>query len=416
MSKFYIDSHHGRKYYAYSYRNDEINYFPLTEEETKALLTSLDKNPIKQVNDTDKSIEIIFNNSLTLIIDNLKVFQIHHDHNDHYFQLLLNKLKAFIEKETINQYKKNLPQYYKPRINRTKQKRFPAKQLIAGALSFTIASSLIAGLINKEIEKENDNTLSTSISITLPEKTEVEENIVIEAENNLEADHVINLAFQDRTESNRVSEQMSKLDETKAYLGTYISEYATRYGLPYDLACAQITQERPNIENGVCINPCQITYEYFVGETMTVPIYDENGFTGNYDIFEITKEMLDSPEGNIRVGLAYLRTCVDKFDSLITGLFTYNQGESTLNIACEYYGLDIKDYLGEENGIKARDLINRYYENQNRTHGDSLYLEHVFSYLDLSDRGSTTLEYYLAGEKKTIEINNTLMYNNELKR
>ena len=39
-----------------------------------------------------------------------------------------------------------------------------------------------------------------------------------------------------------------------------------------------------------------------------------------------------------------------------------------------------------------------------------------FRYLDLSDRGSITLKYYVNGVEKTMEINNTLIYNNELSR
>ena len=159
-----------------------------------------------------------------------------------------------------------------------------------------------------------------------------------------------------------------------------------------------------------------ITSELFIGRTLTVPIYNEQGFTGEYETFEVTKEMLDTPDGNIKTCLAYKRICVDKFNSLILGLFSYNQGEYALNIACNYYGLNKEDYYGDENAIKARDLINRYYEEQGKKHGDSTYLENVFSYLNLNERGSTYLEYYLGSEKKTVEIINTLVYNNELSR
>ena len=61
-------------------------------------------------------------------------------------------------------------------------------------------------------------------------------------------------------------------------------------------------------------------------------------------------------------------------------------------------------------------MINRYYEEKNKSHGDKNYLENVFSYLELSDRGSITLTYYVNGVEKTMEIHNTLEYNNELSR
>lgn len=414
MNKFYIDENRGRQYYAYKYQNNEINYITLNKEDIRVLLSSLSKSQISQIKDRDKSMEIIFNNGLTLIVDNLQVFQPHHDNYDNYFQLLLMKLKQFIEKETIKKYKKNLPINYTPKVNRKRKNNLPTKQIIAGAMSFVIGTSLISGLINKEIKKANEETISISTNYEMPKKElqkEIEQDLAV-----VIPDSIVALAFEDRTESNRVDDETSKLEETNQYFGSYIEKYSIRYGLPYDIVSAQITQERPNIENGVCENICQITYDYFVGQTMVVPIYNEQGFTGEYDTFLVTKEMLDTPEGNIRVGVAYLRTCVDRFNSLILGLFSYNQGESTLGIACNYYGLDKENYSGDENAIKARDLINRYYEEQNKSHGDANYLEHVFSYLELSDRGSKVLEYYLGSEKKAIEINNTLMYNNSLSR
>ena len=325
--------------------------------------------------------------------------------------ILLQKAREFVTKENIRNYKRTLPSNHIPKVNRVKKSKLPAKQIIAGALSLSMGMSLLAGLIKEEINKEEfvdgNPPISYTVATSIPQ---------LEKESNISVDTLMNLAFPNRTESNRVSENLSKLEETKQYFGDAISYYSQRYGIPYEIACAQITQERPNIENGVCINPCQITYEYFVGQNMTVPVYDENGFTGNYDTFLVTEEMLNSKEGNVKVGLAYTRYCIDKFDSLIMGLFAYNQGESVLGIACNHYGVNIEDYLGEENAIKARDMINRYYEEKNKSHGDKNYLENVFSYLELSDRGSITLTYYVNGVEKTMEIHNTLEYNNELSR
>lgn len=412
MNKFYINNDKGRKYYTYSFENGHIKLMPLNEKDTEVFLSHITSKPIEQIISKENYKEIIFGGNTSLIIEKLRDLYPKQDKYDKYFLILLKKAREFVTRENIRSYKKTLPPNHIPKVNRTKKSKLPAKQIIAGALSFSIGISLIAGLVNQEINKEKFVDLNPTISYTVPKTSP----IALEKKSNISIDTVINLAFPDRTESNRVSEELSKLEETREYFGDSISYYSERYGIPYDIACAQVTQERPNIKDGVCINPCQITYEYFIGETMTVPVYDESGFTGNYDTFEVTEEMLNSKDGNIKVGLAYTRYCIDKFDSLIMGLFAYNQGDSALRIACNHYGVDIEDYLGEENAIKARDIINRYYEDKEKTHGDAEYLENVFSYLDLSDRGSITLKYYVNGVEKTMEINNTLIYNNELSR
>lgn len=420
MNKIYIDYENGqRKYYAYKYANDKITYIPLNGLEIDRILESILYEPITSLVDDQNSKEIVFKNSISLIVDKLNALYPAKDKQDKYFAILLERIREYVTNINLSNYQKRLPAGYIPKVNRKPKNKFPTKRVISGALSFIVATSLIANLYNKEISK--DNIISNSniiVTEEMPKKEIQQEKSVKEA--SIDVAEIptctINLAFQDRTESNRVSTDMSKLDETNHYFGSYIEKYANLFGLPSDIASAQITQERPNIKNGTCENVCQITYEYFVGQTMTIPIYDASGFTGEYETFTVTKEMLDTPEGNIKVGIAFLRNCVDKFDSLILGLFIYNQGGATLSNACNYYGLDINDYLGDENAIKARDLINRYYEEKDKSHGDNEYLEHVFSYLKTSDRGSINLKYYMGSELRTLEINNTLEYNNELSR
>ena len=411
VNKFYINNDFGRKYYTYNFENNNIKLMPLNARDTEAFLSHISSKPIEQIIDKENYKEIIFGGNISVIVERLRDLYPNQDKYDKYFLILLQKAREFVARENIIIYKRTLPSNHIPKVNRVKKSKLPAKQIIAGALSLSIGMSLLAGLIKEEINKEEFVDVTPPISYTVA--TSIPQ---LEKESNISVDTIMNLAFPNRTESNRVSENLSKLEETKQYFGDAISYYSQRYGIPYEIACAQITQERPNIENGVCINPCQITYEYFVGQNMTVPVYDENGFTGNYDTFLVTEEMLNSKEGNVKVGLAYTRYCIDKFDSLIMGLFAYNQGESVLGIACDHYGVNIEDYLGEENAIKAREMINRYYEEKNKSHGDKNYVENVFSYLELSDRGSITLTYYVNGVEKTMEIHNTLEYNNELSR
>lgn len=413
MNKFYISNNGKRGYYTYSFEHGKIKLMPLNERDAEVFLSHISSKPIDQIISKENYKEIIFDGNTSVIVEKLRDLYPKQDKYDKYFLILLHKAREFVTRENIKNYKKTLPPNHIPKVNRVKKSTLPTKQIIAGALSFSMGISLIAGIASQEMNKESfvaDINPPVSYEMTNKLSTNLEKESIDPV------DITVNLAFPDRTLSNRVSETVSKLDETKEYFGDSISYYSERYGIPYEIACAQITQERPNIKDGVCINPCQITYEYFVGETMTAPVYDESGFTGDYDTFLVTEEMLNSHDGNIKVGLAYTRYCIDKFDSLIMGLFAYNQGESVLGITCNHYGVDIEDYLGEENAIKARDMINRYYEELGRAHGDKDYIENVFSYLELSDRGSIVLKYYVNGVEKTMEINNTLGYNNELSR
>ncbi len=224
------------------------------------------------------------------------------------------------------------------------------------------------------------------------------------------SDYAFAFEFRDSTDT-------GKLQATKDYLGYYIEYYAKRWGLPVNLIMAQISQERGGIENGTVHNPCQLTYIYFVGQTFTAPVYDENGFTGTYDTFTVTDESINTVEGNIMAGLAFLRKVIDNNQSLLTGLFLYNQGEPNLIFACQYFGVDINDYKGDQNSMKAVELIKRYTQTvYGSYYGDQNYLTNIFQYLELDENGEATLTYYLGDQEITIKINNTLVKDDNMVR
>ena len=440
MSKFYItydERKQKRSFYSYQTSTNNIFYIPLKEQEISVLLQDIDNNNIINIIEKNaNAIEIIFKNERKIVIDDIRIFE---KSGNYKVDTIINKLQRrivnYIEQKNIRDYQKNLPRGYKPKVNRNRNKN-RGKKLIVGGLSAVMIICLAANLANeiKKIEKTelddtiqqnyyseqkidnqkdiyaNITTIQTQVKDVLEQQYPDIQIESIEIEPEISKTASVSLELEDRT-------QTGKLQKTVDFCGEIIEYYSNRYGLPYREMCAQISQESPMIINGSCENVCQITYEMFIGKKMHVPVYDKNGFTGSYDNFTVTKEMLDTTEGNIMVGMAYNRYCIDKYQSLFTGLFSYNQGENALNNACNFYGLDVNNYLGDENSISARDLINKYYrEGLNKKHGDSKYLENVFSYLPMDDRGTNTIKYYLGNELITVDLTNTNVYNSELSR
>lgn len=218
----------------------------------------------------------------------------------------------------------------------------------------------------------------------------------------IESQYTFEVEFPDKTGN-------GKYAETERLYGADIKKYSTRFGIPYNVACAYISQERP--DNGDP-NVCQITGRI---KPFTVDIYDENGPTGETEVITIDDTAKTNASESIKAGLAYLRYGIDYNDSFTTGLFGYNQGPYSVNLACDYYGLDINDYKGEENSQKACELIINYFKDTTspgKVHGDPNYLYNVFGYLPLEDRGSATIECYVNKELRQIAISNQLYYNN----
>ncbi len=338
---------------------------------------------------------IIKYDGLDFIIHNDKAFDRLNDVSDKAFEVLKNKIYTFAKNNGIKQ---------KPDVSKLKPVKRDnnlgkLKVLVSGlgiSLMMLGTFGYMQSITNEVVNKDFENSYVHAIELQQP-------NFEFNFEDKIDVSKIVPVTL--NVESKIDSE---KLQETEEKYGNVIRFYANRYGIPYDVALAQITQERPNISFGNS-NICQIE-DSNIGLNFKVEVYDENGFTGQYDEFKVTREMIDTIEGNVMVGMAYDRKCIDRYGSLFTGLFSYNQGFSALNNACDFYNLNINDYLGDEKAMEACALVNKYYhEGLGREHGDSLYLEHVFSYYDFNNRGSD-ISYYVGGEVKTISVSNTNSY------
>lgn len=446
MSKFlltYVEEENKRALYAYmASSNKRIRYDIVKGEEALALLRSLSSKEIVRIQRKNNNAkELVFDTGHVLVIDDNRVFNHTGSIADNYIDGIREHIidyrrrkrqeKEIQEKKNLNNWKKTLPKGFVPKVNRNRSNNI-GRLIVVGGVVLGLALGTIVYLL-RDIPENKETRKIAYQAFMIPERKpyfedflrqKIYDKIDLSGINPSEAVTIeesstsdILLAFRNRSED-------GKLAETERYYGDIIQYYSNRYGLPYSLNCAQITQERPAIVNGVCENLCQIAKSH-LGEHFHVPVYDENGFTGTYDDFTVTEDMLNTPEGSIMFSIAYNRKNVDKYDNLGLGYFFYNHGPNSLKFACDYYGVDIEEYSKPQNVILARDLIVDYYrEIKPDGYGDPNYLENIFSYLRTEDRGSITLKFYIGNELKTITLTNQNLidksvsedYNNNLTR
>ena len=432
MSKFYINDNNGRKYYVYKYQNDEVKYFRLNSLDISKLLTSIVKDNISSIYDKDQYMEITFESGFSLIIDNLNIFALHQDNNDSYFQELLQKLKEFTEQKAIKKYKSSLPPNHIPKVNRTKKKSMPTKRIIAGALSFALSASLIAGSINKKSAKTDEqNSENISITQTLPSNEFItyspEPSSSLNKENIANNDSIkVSLAFKDETES-------GKLEQTKELCSPYLEHWIERYGLPRDLIYALVSQESGLLDCtvnslGSC-GPMQLQVSSFHNENnieyMKVAVYKDGKPTGEYDEFYVADERhLDDPrlegknylvmqnlEDNFQIGCAQVQRCIERYKNIFLAVDAYNKGLYAFTNCCDdstlnYYQEHFEDFS----------WTNIIPEHFGESYGDKDYIWHVLRYLDTSTRGEANIEYNYQGQLIVVDLTNTNVYNSELSR
>ncbi len=429
MPNFYFNFENNRRsFYAVTGNNMTI-HVALDNERLLIILDKLVSSNITSLSITDSKTEAIFDNTIKVTFNN-GIFKYVEDNYNEYLDKIQMKIKKYVEQSQLRKIKdKNL------KVNRTRNKEMK-KMFITSSLGISlflgtiitpkVMNKLVSNSIDEQVFDQpiesldvEDNKVKTDTMIINGESYEIEsldDNI---AEDNTAVFTKIQNNYKDylgvdpiniNLEYTPISDMWSRYKETDEHWGDIIRYYANRWGLSAELEIAQISRERPNFKNGQCDNICQLTKKYYDGQHFKVPVYDENGFTGTYDEFTSTLDSINTYEGNIMAGLASMRNYIDNY-GVIMGLFLYNQGPSSLKLACNYYGVDIQDYMGEENAIKARDLIVKYYKEQGKPHGDPSYLENVIAQLPQDERGGVNVSCYVGKEKVEIAINNTLEYN-----
>lgn len=425
MNKFYINEANGRQYYVYQYQNNEVKYLSLNKSDSFVLLQKIIDDNIRHVRDKDKYLEIIFESGFSLVIDNIKVFLPHKDNYDEHFYTLLNKVKDFIERKSISEYKKTLPPNYIPKVNRKRKRRLTSQRLIVGTISFALSVSLLASLFSKEMAKGAEKNLeefNTSISYNVPEEATSEVELITSEDDSIK----VELAFADEADN-------GKLDQTIELCASYLDPWIERYGLPKDLTYALVAQEYGLLDfsvnsSGAC-GPMQLQVNAFHNddaiEYIKVAVYEDGVFTGKYDEFYVADaNRLDDPrlegknylviqdvQDHFQIACAQLQRCIEKYQNIFIAVDAYNKGLYALSSICDEETLNY--YQNNFNDFSWIDLI---LESYGENYGDKDYLWHVLRYLDTDTRGQTTITYYYQGEEINVDLTNTTVYNSELSR
>ena len=430
MSKFYIHGNKGRQIYGYIYQDDRIVYTKLKQEEKDNLLKSIATEKLINVEETAKSLEITLRNNITIIIDDIHIFLPKESAEDHYFESLLSKIKSFIEAREIEKYSKALPPKYIPRVNRQKPKSLSKKMMITSVLSMSILATLIAGALNREINRTENTPLEPQATIELStdslQKIATTDHQLPEIMASVNPMIKVEIGFDDLTAS-------GKLEQTIELCAPYLDPWIERYGLPRDLTYALVCQEYGLLDctinsSGAC-GPMQLQVASFHNdnaiEFCQVPVYKDGELTGEYDEFYIADERkLDDPrligknylvmqnlDNNFQIGCAQFRRCIDKYKNIFIAVDAYNKGLYAMSSVCSEETL--AHYQENFSDFSWTDVIpNNYGEN----YGDKNYIWNVLRYLDTDNRGSTLIEYEYLGEKITVDLTNTNVYNNELSR
>lgn len=420
MRSYSFEYKRGHEFYKID-TNSKItpSYKKMSKSEINQVLTEITGSKITDFTETKDGMYITFDSGIYIAIKDSRVLVSNNDLYSKYFAEIKRKIVAYMnyEKEAKDFLTARAERGKSNLINRTFSKQIKSSQIIAGALSLTalLGAYYHAKNLTEEIEfldVETHPAIATSSFVTRDEDAILYDNDKMEYYFKNVPD---TLSYSSNYAFETTANHQKKLAATIDFCGDSIKKYSTRFGIPYNIGCAFISQERPSIDNGKCPNICRITYEDFVNTTLTVPLYNEQGPTGETETIYITEDLLNTTDGNIKVGLAYLRTCINMSDSLLTGLYSYNQGPNSLKYACEYYGVDINDYKGDINSEKACELICNYHaETKDRPWGDPDYLNNVFRYLEgAEDREEIDLMYLGNTGLVKVTINNSLKQNDK---
>ncbi len=393
------------------------SYKKMSKEEINQVLLEASTGNITNLVETKDAMYITFNNDFEIAIKESRVLAAKNSLYSKYFDEIKRKVLAYVE------YEKDMQEFFATRvekgktnlINREASKRIKGGQVLAASLS--LVSLLSLNYVYNKIKGNEIEFLDDGPSIATSDFVKRDESAILYDNDKMEyyfQKVPDTLEYSSDFSIETTEDHQKKLAATIDFCGDSIGKYATRYGIPYNVGCALISQERPSIVDGKCQNPCQITYEDFINTSLTVPLYNEQGPTGETETIHITEDLLNTTDGNIQVALAYVRTCINMSDSLLTGIYSNNQGPNSLKYACEYYGVDINNYKGDTNSEKACELIRNYHaETKDRTWGDPNYLNNVFRYLEgAEDRENVDLTYFnSSGVLVKVTINNSRQEN-----
>lgn len=251
-----------------------------------------------------------------------------------------------------------------------KNKKIKRIKKITGIILIT--AIVTPGIISNDTIKDPDINISThSGNIEIVEVTDNNQHIKIQCDDNLKKESNYreqNIKFESRLDSD-------KLRITKAYYENIITKISNEYGIDPQIMIAIATQEmgiHEIDENAPAIGLMQIEKNIWNNETITAFNYEKLDF----ETIKVTEEKLKDLEFNIRTGCMIFQQCLKNSNyNLCVAIQMYNYGYgNTKKVLKQCYGenFDLSNIMDNE-WLEYRMNINE---------GDSLYLEHILSYIE----------------------------------
>ncbi len=425
---------------------------------------------IHDVSINGETIKTTWADNVEIIFD-ASVFDNKYNVYNYYITSLKDIINQFLERKRLSEYKKQIPNKSKKRINRSYSKDLG--RLVAGALAtvtilsisialkhnrsnnLSIANAYIPEIDTPKIEESLTEQQSLEIkalkremvldSATMPEIKNDDLIATSEPEIKDDEDYIrCELAFDQKTDG--------KMETTISNCAPYMEEYIERYGLPRDLTYALTCQEsgsltyiddRIDAPNPMRIDPNENNGEFF----RNIPVYKDGKLTGEYDNFYVVAKESDKNDpkyagykvlaienlaDNFQIGCANIRRCIDRYRNIFIGLDSNNKGLYAFTNVYDKALFDIPNsreyYENNLNDFTWTDFIARHYKivknNPDFVYGDPNYIWNVLRYLQADDKGVILIEYDYKGETIKVELTNQNMldknevdtYNNNLRR
>ena len=388
--ELYIDKNDRLTLDFYINQNDEYPMAVFKGEKCYGLISQLCQSPILDIKENPKMEQVSLSFKETI--------------------LNINGYEELLAKRGTGPIKKSLSRYYETE----KQKTFKPKkvkrvnkhinvEIIAGVLALSVLGAMLVNQYSKQKQPDNLNPVpTTTVYETEPttvdiENVFVEEEIpettiaaILEEQDAINQDDKISAVDESNFEDNSVNVCISYEDRsdqekgkiTKAYYGDVIDKCAKTYGLDSNIVLAIATQERgihsEKKDPGGATGLMQIQNAVWVGENITAYNYD----LGKYETILVKEESLSDVFYNIKIGCMYFQNCMDYMNNnVLAAIQCYNYGYGNMQTVLNNYSFDsgktkkaILEDISDCGWMDYRTAISK-------NEGDSIYIEHVLSWL-----------------------------------
>ena len=228
--------------------------------------------------------------------------------------------------------------------------------------------------VNDDIPEEN-NDVSATESIN----TRLMEEETIKLMNRIHTQSLEEVNYQEYLPSFGTCSYDSKYLSVIENYGNIVRKMAEISGIDEDIITCVLAQERgihsSVLDEGGAIGISQIQVNQHLGSTLTL----YNVMTDEEETFVVTMELLQSAEGNIKVGVSLLQRALIVFKgNILLALQAYNYGEGAVLTVVKRTG-----YTLDEINENFRDIswVEEVYDYSNRKggYGDKVYIDNVLS-------------------------------------